>query len=60
MGFQQSRPTFMPASDEMRLEDARAGAAYVPENGPAARLPDSRLLMWHEIVNDVVDGRRSP
>ena len=28
---------------------------YVPENGPARAYP-IRYLMWHEIVNDVVDG----
>jgi hypothetical protein len=29
---------------------------YVPDNGPARAYP-IRYLMWHEIVNDVVDGR---
>lgn len=49
-------PTFMPASDEIRLEDREPVLTYVPENGPARAYP-IRYLMWHEIVNDVVDGR---
>lgn len=49
-------PTFLPASDENRLEDREPVLIYVPETGPA-RAYLIRYLMWHEIVNDVVGGR---
>lgn len=49
-------PKFMPASDEIRLENREPVLTLVPESGPARAYP-IRYLMWHEIVNDVVDGR---
>lgn len=49
-------PGFLPASEETRLDDREPVMTYVPENGPARAYP-IRYLMWHEIVNDVVDGR---
>ncbi|MGC9370402.1 MAG: DUF3179 domain-containing protein [Paracoccaceae bacterium] len=49
-------PAFIAASDETRLDDREPVMTYVPDNGPARAYP-IRYLMWHEIVNDVVDGR---
>lgn len=49
-------PSFIRASQEMRLADREPVMTYVPEQGPARAYP-IRYLMWHEIVNDVVDGR---
>lgn len=49
-------PSFIRALGETRLEDREPVMTYVPENGPARAYP-IRYLMWHEIVNDVVDGR---
>jgi len=48
-------PTFVRASDERRLDDREPVMTYVPDNGPARAYP-IRYLMWHEIVNDHVDG----
>ncbi len=49
-------PSFIRASEETRLDDREPVMTYVPDNGPARAYP-IRYLMWHEIVNDVVDGR---
>lgn len=49
-------PAFIPASEETRLDAREPVMTYVPDNGPARAYP-IRYLMWHEIVNDVVDGR---
>lgn len=49
-------PAFIPASDEMRLDDREPVMTYVPDGGPARAYP-IRYLIWHEIVNDVVNGR---
>ncbi|WP_280652845.1 DUF3179 domain-containing protein [Jannaschia formosa] len=49
-------PDFIRASEETRLEDREPVMTYVPDDGPARAYP-IRYLMWHEIVNDVVDGR---
>lgn len=49
-------PAFIAASEETRLDDREPVMTYVPDNGPARAYP-IRYLMWHEIVNDVVDGR---
>ena len=49
-------PEFLRARDEGRLEDREPVLTYVPANGPARAYP-IRYLMWHEIVNDVVDDR---
>ncbi|PWK61721.1 DUF3179 domain-containing protein [Roseicyclus mahoneyensis] len=48
-------PTFGPASRERALHDREPVLTYQPANGPARAYP-IRYLMWHEIVNDVVDG----
>ncbi len=49
-------PDFLRAAEETRLDDREPVMTYVPERGPARAYP-IRYLMWHEIVNDVVDGR---
>ncbi|MCA1775585.1 MAG: DUF3179 domain-containing protein [Loktanella sp.] len=49
-------PTFKPAAEKTGLEDREPVLTFVPENGPARAYP-IRYLMWHEIVNDVVNGR---
>lgn len=49
-------PSFIRASEETRLDDREPVMTYVPDSGPARAYP-IRYLMWHEIVNDVVDGR---
>lgn len=49
-------PSFIRGSEETRLDDREPVMTYVPDNGPARAYP-IRYLMWHEIVNDVVDGR---
>lgn len=49
-------PGFLPAAEETRLDGREPVMTYVPESGPARAYP-IRYLMWHEIVNDVVDGR---
>jgi hypothetical protein len=48
-------PRFLPAADEQRLDDREPVMAYAPARGPARAYP-LRYLMWHEIVNDEVDG----
>nr|WP_242500723.1 DUF3179 domain-containing protein [Tropicimonas sp. IMCC6043] len=49
-------PSFIRAAQETRLDEREPVMSYVPEKGPARAYP-IRYLMWHEIVNDVVDGR---
>lgn len=49
-------PSFIRASEETRLNDREPVMTYVPNSGPARAYP-IRYLMWHEIVNDVVDGQ---
>ena len=49
-------PTFRQVADESRLADREPVVSYDPGAGPARAYP-IRYLMWHEIVNDVVDGR---
>lgn len=49
-------PAFVRASDETRLDDREPVMSYVPDQGPARAYP-IRYLMWHEIVNDLVDNR---
>lgn len=48
-------PSMHAAKDETRLQDREPVLTYLPENGPARAYP-IRYLMWHEIVNDMVDG----
>ncbi|MCU0854755.1 MAG: DUF3179 domain-containing protein [Rhodobacteraceae bacterium] len=48
-------PAFLPAAQETRLDDREPVMTYVPASGPARAYP-IRYLMWHEIVNDMVDG----
>ncbi|MDG1130213.1 MAG: DUF3179 domain-containing (seleno)protein [Paracoccaceae bacterium] len=48
-------PSFIGASEETWLDDREPVMTYVPDDGPARAYP-IRYLMWHEIVNDVVDG----
>jgi hypothetical protein len=49
-------PSFKPAADETRLSATEAVILLKPERSPARAYP-LRYLMWHEIVNDRVDGR---
>lgn len=49
-------PGFIRASVETRLDAREPVLTYAPDNGPARAYP-IRYLMWHEIVNDLVDGR---
>jgi hypothetical protein len=49
-------PSFIQASEETRLDDREPVMTYMPDDG-AARAYPIRYLMWHEIVNDVVDGQ---
>lgn len=49
-------PAFLRAADEKRLADREPVITYQPDRGPARAYP-IRYLIWHEIVNDVVDGR---
>ncbi|PUB10245.1 DUF3179 domain-containing protein [Yoonia sediminilitoris] len=49
-------PSFIRASEETRLDGREPVMTYVPDDGPARAYP-IRYLMWHEIVNDVVDGQ---
>lgn len=51
-----SDPRFIAAAQETRLADREPVMTVRPENGPARAYP-IRYLMWHEIVNDVVDGQ---
>lgn len=48
-------PTLIEAATETRLQDREPVLTYVPQTGPARAYP-IRYLMWHEIVNDVVNG----
>ncbi len=47
-------PEMRSAASETRLGAREPVLAYAPEHGPARAYP-IRYLMWHEIVNDVVD-----
>lgn len=49
-------PVFIPAAQETRLAGREPVLTYVPDTGPARAYP-IRYLMWHEIVNDLVDGK---
>jgi hypothetical protein len=49
-------PSFVQASEETRLEDREPVMSFRPESGPARAYP-IRYLMWHEIVNDVVNNQ---
>lgn len=49
-------PRFVRAATETRLDRREPVMTCVPDRGPARAYP-IRYLMWHEIVNDVVDGR---
>ena len=49
-------PAFISVADEARLAPREPVMTYVPDRGPARAYP-IRYLMWHEIVNDTVDGR---
>lgn len=48
-------PEMRAASSETRLAPREPVLTYAPERGPARAYP-IRYLMWHEIVNDVVEG----
>jgi len=48
-------PTFIPAARETRL-DAREPVVTLRLPGSTPRAYPVRYLIWHEIVNDVVDG----
>jgi hypothetical protein len=49
-------PDFIAAADETRLDPREPVLTYVPDDS-AARAYPIRYLMWHEIVNDEVDGQ---
>lgn len=51
-----SAPAFIAVATETRLAPREPVITYLPDHGPARAYP-IRYLMWHEIVNDVVDGR---
>ncbi|MHA1549579.1 MAG: DUF3179 domain-containing protein [Alphaproteobacteria bacterium] len=48
-------PVFRPASDDVGLAAVDPVVALVMDG--VARAYPLRIMMWHEIVNDVVDGR---
>ncbi len=48
-------PALIAAQSEQRLDAREPVLTYAPEHGPARAYP-IRYLMWHEIVNDVVEG----
>ncbi|NJR13366.1 MAG: DUF3179 domain-containing protein [Phyllobacteriaceae bacterium] len=48
-------PTFVSVADETRLGDREPVLLYIGPSGEARAYP-IRYLMWHEIVNDTVDG----
>jgi len=48
-------PTFIPASQEVRLDD-REPVVTVEIDGAVPRTYPLRYLVWHEIVNDEVNG----
>lgn len=52
-----SNPKFVTAAKEDGLADREPVLSYRPE-GSAARAYPVRYLMWHEIVNDEIDGRQ--
>ncbi len=49
-------PTFGPASGKAGLDPREPVMTYQPASGPARAYP-IRYLMWHEIVNDMIDGQ---
>jgi hypothetical protein len=49
------KPMFVPAAKETDLDDREPVLTY-EHPGAAARAYPIRYLIWHEIVNDVVDG----
>jgi hypothetical protein len=49
-------PEFKPAAEETRFTPTEAVILLEAAKGPARAYP-LRYLMWHEIVNDHVDGR---
>jgi hypothetical protein len=49
-------PDYIPATAETRLDPREPVVTWQPDSGPARAYP-IRYLMWHEIVNDVVDGQ---
>ena len=49
-------PAFIAVAEEAGLAPREPVMTYVPDQGPARAYP-IRYLMWHEIVNDVVDNR---
>jgi hypothetical protein len=51
-----SDPTFIPVAKETRLEQREPVLTYAPEGIPARSYP-IRYLLWHEIVNDTVNGQ---
>lgn len=48
-------PTFIPASQETRLDPREAVMSVTI--GSTSRAYPIRYLMWHEIVNDVIEGQ---
>jgi len=49
-------PAFLAVAEETGLTPREPVMTYVPDRGRARAYP-IRYLMWHEIVNDVVDDR---
>lgn len=49
-------PSFVPAATESRISLREPVLTYAPKGQPARAYP-IRYLMWHEIVNDVIDGQ---
>ncbi|WP_420567539.1 DUF3179 domain-containing protein [Thalassovita sp.] len=49
-------PEFKPAAEETRFTQTEAVILLESDKGPARAYP-LRYLMWHEIVNDRVDGQ---
>lgn len=51
-----SSPGFIPAAQETRLSPREPVITFAPD-GATARAYPVRYLMWHEIVNDTVEGQ---
>lgn len=51
-----SDPGFRPAAQETRLAPREPVITFAPD-GATARAYPVRYLMWHEIVNDTVEGQ---
>jgi len=49
------RPEFLPVIDNLQLLDGAEAVVALEVNGDARAYP-VRILIWHEIVNDVVGG----